>query len=250
MNIYNLVFTAGAGAVLTVFIQAFLPDDIKTRIKYYANYSSNRILRRDLRISSKIARGYDTTSECNLEDLSEELWEEFDTKPQGNKDRFVFVESRSDMEFEVDVTLEWESDSNFAVPGAHGGMEMPTEEVSNPDTGQAEKTVESIRIAVSSDIPYKSLKDYLVRSYDLVRDTEARIPANLDGRAYSISCTTGQPPLINRFLARLDFSDITARTDEGLEIEIREETIKVRNLGTSQVDEAIDKIHKVVTLFG
>jgi hypothetical protein len=250
MNIANLLFTAFAGAILTLFAQAFLPDRIKTPIKYYGNYFSNRLFRRGYRVQSKMARGYDLQKSHNLDELSDELWEIFDTKPQGNSDRFVFTESRGDIVYNVDVALEWEPSSNFAVPGSEGGMETPTEELGDFSSGASQKSVESIRVAVDADLPYVRLNKYLFRSYELVRDIENEIPAKVQGRAYSISCETGQPPLINRLLARLNFNDVTATTESGLEIEIREDLVKVRNLGNSQVDEAIDKINEVVTFFG
>ncbi|WP_435332851.1 hypothetical protein [Haloarchaeobius sp. TZWWS8] len=243
MNVIELFVTAAVGAVATIAIQELLPRDFKTSIRVKSNYWSNRLLRGDFVVESKLAKGYQISNPPELEELSEEVWDLFGTQPTGNDDRFTFTESRGNQDFEVEVRLEWESNSEFV--GMAGAVADPT------IGGQEEqKLVEAIRISVQATIPYDQLERRLFRSYDLLRDVEQEIPEQMSGNAYSLACRTGQPPLINKFMGELGFTEVIATDERGLEIETREDRIRVRNLEDSEVDEAIATTSKMVTLFG
>ncbi|MCJ0620881.1 hypothetical protein JZX76_15600 [Haloarcula hispanica] len=244
MSLTTTVGTILVGALAPLVIQWFLPRNIKLRIKYIINRASNAVFRRGYVIDSKISRGYEVEDPAELGELTEDLRVSLGTSPQSSLDRFDFSRKNGGKKYQVDVQLQWESE--MSGPGGLGesmGMGMP-------ETESEQKVVSHIRIAVSGELPYGELEEMLFNSYEVLRNVESDIPAEMDGNAYSFVCETGQPPLINRVMDDLGFENIKATTTEGLELEIRNDTIRLRNLDESAVGQAITKTKKMVTLYG
>lgn len=235
--------TALVGAILTIAVTEFLPHKYKVKIRFFVNYWTNRLLRSDFIVKSKLSRGYHLDEPIEIGEMSDELWEIFETRPSGADDHFEFVRDRGGVEYEVDVRLQWESNTDYTAMGGPGEFGMPSAE-------QEQRMVEHVRISVEGQLPYDKLEKLLFRSYDLLRDVEQSTPGTLSGNAYSLTTETGKPPFLNEFMSRLGFEQVVASDEDGLEIEIRENRVRVRNLNESQVDEAITKIHEMTTLFG
>ena len=230
------------GAVATIFIQAFLPDNWKLRIRYHASHWRKR-LGEDLTFQTKLVRSYDTVeNDVRLYDLSSELWEEFGVQATGMNDHFEFTETRQGQDFDVDVRLFHEEDSS---PGLGYGR-TDTTHLETDGGEEPERVVTSVRIEVESNLPYSNLKGLLVRGYDLLRDTDSAIPVNLDGGTYALSCEQGKPPEINLLLS--EFTEVkTSRGD--IELEYRDGKLTARNYEDGAVDEMIDIIYKLATLY-
>lgn len=244
MSLTTTIGTILVGALAPLVLQWFLPRNIKLRIKYMINRASNAVFRRGYVIDSKIARGYEVEDSVELEKLTEEIRESLGTSPQNSLDRFKFSRKNGGKEFQVDVQLQWETE--MSGPGGLGGsMGMGMAEAESE-----QKIVSHIRIAVSGELPYGELEEMLFNSYEVLRNVESDISREMDGSAYSFVCETGHPPLINRVMSDLGFENIKATTAEGLELEIRNDTIRLRNLDESAVGQAITKTKKLVTLYG
>lgn len=235
------IVSAIVGAFLALVLQYSLPDDVKTKIRYWVNRIAIRLSFRDHTVNSKLTRGYELENSVELEVFREELRDAFNTTPERSEDRFHLQEVRDNVTYDVDIRLDWESNGGSMMGAAGGefGMEM-----------QEQREVQHIRISVETDLPYHQLENLLFRAYAVIRDVESEIPSEVSGTSYSIACELGSPPYINEYMARLGFEDVIATTPDGLEFETRGDLIRVRNLGDSEVDQAITKIHKMVTLFG
>lgn len=236
------LMSAVVGAAATIFVQTLLPDDWKLRLKYYANHWKKR-LGEDLTVQTKLVRSYDVAdNDVELYELSSELWEEFGVQATGMNDHFEFTRTRRDQEFDVDVRLFHEEQLS---PG-FGYGQTDTTHLETDGGQETEHVVTSIRVEIDANLPYSNLKGLLVRSYDLLRDTDSAIPINLDGGTYALSCNQGKPPEINLLLS--EFTEVkTSRGD--IELEYRDGKLTARNYEDGAVDEMIDIIYKLVTLY-
>jgi len=230
------------GALATLFIQNFLPDKSKVTVRYYAGYLENRLLGGDLSLESKLTRTYDISEEVELSELSNELWERFGSQPTGMNDHFEFTRDRSGVSYDIDVRLTHEERNPTQLEFRN--TDSPTFETD----GGTERVVTSVRVEVSSILPYSDLRNLLFRAYDLQRDIESEIPADTEGGTYSMTADTGKPPVINGLLSQMEFTAMTA-SSEMLEFECREGEFVVRNLENGEVDQMIDMVHKMVTIF-
>jgi len=236
------LMSAAVGAAATIFIQTLLPDNWKLRIKYYASHWRKR-LGKDLTVQTKLVRSYDVAdNDVGLYELSSELWEEFGVQATGMNDHFEFTRTRRDQKFNVDVRLFHEEQSTPKV-----GYNPTDKTHLETDGGkESENVVTSIRVEIDADLPYSNLKGLMFRGYDLLRDTDSAIPVNLDGGTYALSCNQGKPPEINLLLSK--FTEVkTSRGD--IELEYRDGKLTARNYEDGAVDEMIDIIYKLVTLY-
>jgi len=241
-DLFASIFGLVIGAVVTVFIQKSLPEDVRLKINYYANYAKKRFFNGDFTIDSKIIRTYNVEDErVELYELSNELWDQFGVQATGMNDHFEFTRDRGGREFDLDVTLFYdETDpSDFSID-SKSLSELQSD-------GGKEYVVNRVRIEVCSELPYYKMKDLLFRGYDLLRDTESEIPCNLDGGTYSFKCDAGDPPEVN-LLTKMDFSEIKA-SKESMELEYDKDSLTMRNYEGAEVDEMIDIMHRLVTQY-
>ncbi|WP_435552604.1 hypothetical protein [Natrinema sp. CGMCC1.2065] len=248
LQLFSLITTFIAtlvGAIATLFIQWALPDDANLKTKYYANHVKKRLFNGDFTIDSKLTRAYDVNDkEVELQELSDELWEEFGVQATGMKDHFEFPKTRGNNDFDVDVRLFHEESSQ-----GHFSLEPTSTSDHRPDgSGNSERIVNTIRVEVTAELPYHRLKDLLFREYDLLRDIEASIPQNLDGGTYSLSCDTGEPPEFNHLFSNMNFHRLKT-SNENIELEYDDQKVTVRNYEEGEVDEIIDMTYKLVTLY-
>ncbi len=237
------VLAAAISGVVGAGVTIFAPDRAKVEALYYSKLIWNKAFRRNVSVKSNISRSYEVDDPCDLEVLSDELWEIFGVKPTGMQDRFSFTREKKGVEYEVDVRLiTADSGSGRAAIAGMGGMEN--------QGGANQQVVEHVRISVETDIPRRKLRDLLVRGYDLLRNVESEIPTNLEGDTYAINCETGQPPTASHLIGVLGFQEFTASTESGLQLECDDNGVKIRNHGESEVDEALNRTEKLVTLFG
>ncbi|QLG62213.1 hypothetical protein [Halorarum salinum] len=232
------------GAMATLFLQRVLPNRFKLKLRYYAGYIDKRLFNGDFTISTKLVRSYTVEEDVELYELSNELWERFRTQATGMNDHFEFTRDRGGTSYDVDVRL-------FHEPGSDSPeISLESHDMTDiePDGG-TERYVNSIRIEVDSRLPYSGLKNKLFRAYDLLRDVESEVPVETEGGTYSLSCETGEPPVISGMLSEMNFSNIKA-FDGTLEFEYNEEEVKVRNYEEGEVDEVIETVYKMATLFG
>jgi len=237
------IFTAIFGAVGTLFFQAVLPDTWKLKIDYVGKHLKKRYLDGDIVVDSKLSRRYDVESDEQLYELSNSLWDEFGTQPTGDNDIFQFTRDRGGKEFSVMVTLYHES-------GSENDIQIDSADISDvfTDGGEPPRKVTGIRISVSDALPYSNLKDLLFREYDLLRDIDNEIPCNMEGGTYSLTCDSGEPPQINHFFSKMNISSLSASNDN-THLKYDNDGIVVKNVGEGQVDQVIDLVYKLVTLY-
>ena len=224
-------------AVTTFLLREFFPENARDRIRTF----SKRIQKRyweNPQIKISFAINYSLSDSVEFSELSNEIQSEFGAAPSGQT-RF---EINEDTDFgTIQKVLNLDIDRS--------GAGRPA--VMQQELQQETQQVGNIRLELNADTRYNDLKNMLIDLFEQESDIRSTLaPYDIEPSGYEILCELEEPILLKDFMTKFNMDSVQTTNEEEIDIEFRENEIRLRNPNGGQLSSTFDKIVEIVTYYG